>query len=35
MPCATDWRPKKKKVERLCGLQRFAINENSPEMNCE
>lgn len=36
MPCATDWRPKKKKkVERLCALQRFAINENNPEMNRE
>lgn len=23
----------KKKVERLCALQRFAINERSPEMN--
>lgn len=33
MPCDTELETQKKKVERLCALQRFGINENSPEMN--
>lgn len=33
MPCATEVERHKKKVERLCVMQRFTINENSPEMD--